>query len=57
MLVETVRDGIARGTTEDYLRLVAELPGAGRGDLVPVTVGVSSDGTARGYYVDESSAR
>jgi threonylcarbamoyladenosine tRNA methylthiotransferase MtaB len=57
MLVETIRDGVARGTTEDYLRIVAELPGARHGDLVPVTLEVSSDGTARGYYVEEPSAR
>jgi threonylcarbamoyladenosine tRNA methylthiotransferase MtaB len=53
LLVEKVADGIARGTTEDHLRVSAALPGARAGDLVPVRLSVSDGGDARGYYVEE----
>jgi threonylcarbamoyladenosine tRNA methylthiotransferase MtaB len=53
LLVESVVDGIARGTTEDHLRVSAALLGAHAGDLVPVCLSVSDDGAVRGYYVGE----
>jgi threonylcarbamoyladenosine tRNA methylthiotransferase MtaB len=53
LLVETVADGIARGTTEDHLRVFAALPGAHAGELVPVRLSVSDGGAVRGYYVGE----
>lgn len=56
LLVEAVREGVAHGTTEDYLRVSCDLPSARPGDLVRVTLGVSDDGCVRGYYVGESRA-
>jgi threonylcarbamoyladenosine tRNA methylthiotransferase MtaB len=56
LLVEAVRDGCARGTTEDYLRVSAESPGARAGDLVRVVLGQTADGAPRGYYVGERRA-
>jgi threonylcarbamoyladenosine tRNA methylthiotransferase MtaB len=52
LLVEAVMDGIARGTTEDHLRVSGALPGARAGDLVPVRLAVTDGGAVRGYYVD-----
>lgn len=57
LLVESVRDGEARGTTEDHLRVCADVPGARPGDLVAVTLRPDVDGVLRGYYVGEDSER
>ncbi len=51
LLVERISEGVAFGTTGDHLHVSAELPGARRGELVPITLAVSDDGTLRGYYV------
>jgi threonylcarbamoyladenosine tRNA methylthiotransferase MtaB len=57
LLVESVRDGVAHGTTEDYLRIAADLPGARAGDLVAVELAASVGGGLRGYYGDGERAR
>jgi hypothetical protein len=56
LLVESVRDGVVRGTTEDYLHVSGLLPDARAGDVVPVVLRASVDGQLRGYYVDEEDA-
>ena len=43
--------GVTRGTTGDYLRLVADVPGAVAGDLLPVILRASDDGVLRAYHV------
>jgi threonylcarbamoyladenosine tRNA methylthiotransferase MtaB len=54
LLVEALAgDGVARGTTEDHLRVSAALRGARVGELVPVRLTVSDDGAVRGYYVGD----
>lgn len=57
LLVETVRDGVAFGTTEDHLRIRADVPGARPGDLVCVDLALSDDGSLRGYYVEGMRAK
>jgi hypothetical protein len=57
LLVESVREGRAIGTTEDHLRIAADLPDALVGELVPIVLRASVDGTLRGYYCDEQRAR
>jgi len=56
LLLEAGVNGLARGTTEDYLRVTAELPGARVGDLVPVILRTSDDGTLRAYHGDRGAA-
>jgi threonylcarbamoyladenosine tRNA methylthiotransferase MtaB len=56
LLVESTSDGVARGTTEDHLHILAEVPFARPGDLVPVTLRLTVDGVLRGYYVGEGGA-
>jgi len=57
LLVESVREGVAAGTTEDHLRVRARIPGARAGDLVPIVIGRSVDGRPGGYYREEEDAR
>ena len=57
LLVETVREGAALGTTEDHLRIRADVPGARPGDLVCVDLALSDDGSLRGYYVEGMRAK
>jgi hypothetical protein len=40
-----------QGTTEDYLRVAADLPGAVAGDLLPVILRASELGMLRAYHV------
>ena len=53
LLVEEVRNGVCRGTTEDHLRVFADLPGAFAGDLVPVELRATDEGVLRAYHVQE----
>jgi threonylcarbamoyladenosine tRNA methylthiotransferase MtaB len=51
LLVEAAGGGVMRGTTEDYLRVAADLPGAVAGDLLPVILRASELGMLRAYHV------
>lgn len=51
LLLEETHGAVQRGTTEDYLRLFADLPGALAGEMVPVVLRAGSDGTLRAYHV------
>jgi threonylcarbamoyladenosine tRNA methylthiotransferase MtaB len=56
LLLEESAHGVTRGTTEDYLRVIADLPGASAGDLVPVVLRASDDGALRAYHSDRDAA-
>jgi threonylcarbamoyladenosine tRNA methylthiotransferase MtaB len=56
LLMEVTRGSQARGTTEDYLRVPAAFKGAHAGDLVPVVLRASDDGTLRAYHATRGVA-